>query len=491
MTRSSAVSEKDAALQRLRDPKFYLENLTQIKTKEEGLKPFILNRAQVDLFNTLNRCSRVIIRKARQLGLSTGIAGYLYHMTLMTPGINTALIGYNSELTTELLDKVKTFFRTTPDSLKPKISYNSRTEIAFPAVESKIFILPSTENVGRGYTLFAAHVTELPFWDKASEKMQSLENSIPINGKLIIESSPGSIGDLFHRMWMAEDNGYVKKDYGYWWGYSEEEAEIMKKRINDPQKWAQEYELQFMASGRPVFPPSMVERLKKGILRVGDKVTYREGAEVLEHVVYAREDGLRVYLPPQKGRKYVLGGDVSEGVTGGDNSTCIIFDRETGEEVAMWKGLMAPDKFGLKLCEWGRLYNNALAVVEINNHGLTTVTAMRNQMYPQMYFRPAKFDQMGTSYTDRIGWKTTRVTKPLMIDDLHEGLREGSLKLHSLETMDEMLTYVYNDANEMNAQKGFHDDLIMGSATAFQGFKVSFAGKLDQLGDEHLPPSGF
>ena len=481
----------ESLLQKIRDPRFYLEHFTKIKTKEHGLQPFILNRAQLDLFNTLKKSSRVIIRKARQLGCSTAIAGFLYHLTITTPGINTALIGYNSELTTELLDKVKTFIRSTPESLRPKISYNSKTEIAFPAIDSKMLILPSTENVGRGYTLFAAHITELPYWEKAEEKMQSLENSIPIGGKLIIESSPGQIGDQYHRMWMAEDNGYVKKDYGWWWGYTQAEADIIQKRLNDPQKWAQEYCLEFSASGRPVFPYALVKKLKEFALKVGDKVTYEDGGELVNHTVSEDIDKFRIYRPPQKGKKYVMGADVAEGVIGGDNSTCIILERESGEEVAMWKGLMAADKFGFKLCEWGKMYNNALAVVEINNHGLTTVTAMRNLLYPQMYFRPSKFDQMGTSYTDRCGWKTTRTTKPLMVDDLHEHLREGSIKLHSTEIFDEMLTYIYTGSNESNAIRGFHDDLIMGCAIAIEGFKIMYAGKLDQLPESMLPVSGF
>ena len=137
------------------------------------------------------------------------------------------------------------------------------------------------------------------------------------------------------------------------------------------------------------------------------------------------------------------------------------------------------------------MYNNALAVVEINNHGLTTVTAMRNLLYPQMYFRPSKFDQMGTSYTDRIGWKTSRVSKPLLVDDLHQMLNEGSVKLHSTEIFDEMLTYIYTGASEMNAIRGFKDDLIMACGIAGQGFKVTYAGKLDQLPESMLPVSGF
>lgn len=474
-------------LEKILDPKYYLENFTKIKTKTPGLNPFILNDAQIDLFNALNSNSRVIILKARQLGISTAVAGYLYHLAITTPGINVALIGYNSDLTAELLDKIKTFYQTTPDGIRPQILYNSKHEISFPAIGSKILVLPSSENVGRGYTLFAVLLTELAFWEKAGEKMLAIENAVPAGGKIIIESTPNGMGNQYHRMWMG-DNGYAKQKYGWWWGYTEEEIEIIRKRINNPMRFAQEYDLEFLSSGRPVFASDLVKRLRKGILRIGDKVKDENGTET---IVYTREDDLTIYYPPRPGRVYVMGVDVAEGVTGGGYSTMTMLDRDTGDEVAMWRGHMSPDRFGVVLNKWGRLYNNALAVIEINNHGLTTVTAMKNLLYPQLYFRPAKFDQMGTSYTDRLGWKTTKVTRPLMIDDFREALSDGSIKIHSEKTLDELMVFNFNDHGDMVCQSGFHDDLLFSCCIGFQGFKVLFKGTLDQLDYEKYMPSGF
>lgn len=418
---------------------------------------------------------------------STAVTGYLYHKTITTPGTNTALIGYNSDLTAELLDKVKTFYRTTPDSLKPKIQYNSKYEISFPAIDSKILVLPSSENVGRGYTLHNVLLTELAFWDKADEKMLAIEQAVPKDGKIIVESTPNGIGNMYHRLWMA-DNGYEKKEYGWWWGYNEEEIEVIRRRINDPMKFAQEYGLEFLATGRPVFPAQLIKNLKKGSYKVGQEVETSDGQK---HTVTQNSDGLIMYHPPQPDRTYVAGADVAEGVTGGDYSVVTIFDRQTGEEVAFWRGYMPPDRFGGFLAKVGTLYNHALMVVEINNHGLTTVTALKNLMYPQIYFRPVvKMDTMGTKFSDRMGWKTTKVTRPLMIDDLREGLSDGSITIRTEKTFDEMLTFVFDDGGNMVTQNSFHDDCIFAAAIAFQGFKVMYSGKLDQIDYEtHLPDS--
>ena len=484
----------ESLIKKLLDPKFYLESFTKLKGKTPGLQPFILNEAQKDLFNALNTSSRVIILKARQMGFSTAVTGYLYHKTITTPGTNTALIGYNSDLTAELLDKVKTFYRTTPASIRPKIQYNSKYEISFPSIDSKILVLPSSENVGRGYTLHNVLLTELAFWDKAEEKMLAIENAVPADGKIIIESTPNAIGNLYHRMWMA-DNGYVKKKYGWWWGYTEEEIDIIRRRINNPMKFAQEYGLEFLSSGRPVFPPELIKRLRKGILKVGQTIKVEEIINeqkvITETTVRETEDGVTIYFPARLDRNYIMGADVAEGVMGGDYSVFTIFDRETGDEVAFWQGYMSPDRFGNFLDKYGRIYNNALAVIEINNHGLTTVTALKNKQYPSLYFRPVvKMDTMGTKFSDRMGWKTTKVTKPLMIDDLREVLSDKSFKIHSEKTLDEMLTFVFNDDGNMETQSSFHDDCIMASAICFQGFKVMYKGKLEQIDYEReLPES--
>ena len=472
-------------LGQLLDPKFYLEHFCKIKGKVPGLMPFFFNEAQKDFTNAFNKFNRLIILKARQLGFSTLVSGLFYHRTIMTPGTNTALIGYNSDLTSELLDKVKTFYSSTPGELRPTIQYNSKYEISFPKIGSKIIVLPSTENVGRGYTLHNVLCTELSSWEKAEEKMMTLEASVPITGKIVIESTPRGQGNLYHRMW-SSDNDYCKKEYGWWWLYTEEEIEIIRRRMNDPQKFAQEYELAFLSSGRMVFDPYAVDAMTKHLLKVGDEISDEKG---ISHIVKVEEDWI-VYKDPDPESFYVVGADVSEGVTGGDYSVAVIFDRRTGEEVAFYRGLLAPDKFGEKLNSWGRKYNNALMTVEVNNHGLTTITILKQLLYPAMYFRPSKFEVVGAPWSEKLGWKTTKMTRTLMIDDLGQAIREFDLIIHSKEILKEMTVFVYDKNNNMGASEGFHDDCIFACAIAFQGFKVLSTVPQIQLSEKHTPSWG-
>jgi len=418
---------------------------------------------------------------------STIVTGYLYHKTIITPGVTTAIVGYNNDLTTELLDKIKTFYRTTPDSLKPTIHYNSKYEISFPKVDSKILVLPSTENVGRGYTINFCLLTELPFWEKAEEKMVTLEASVPVNGKIIIESSPGAVGDYFHRMWVS-DNGYEKKEYGWWWNYSEEEIDIIRKRMANPRKFNNNYALEFLISGRSVFTQEAIAKQRKTVLKVGDKVELDDGSE---HTV-REEEGFRIYKPVEEGHFYVFGADCAEGVTGGDYSVCSVLDRSNGEEVGFWRGHIAPDRFAKILDKWGRHYNNALMVVEAEAHGNVVLNVLKNCLYPSLYFRPSRFDTIGNPWSDKLGWKTTRVTRPILIDEFEQMTRESNIIIHSKETVDEMTVFIFNQANNMVAMDSYHDDCIFSTAIACQGFKVISDKPMNQINyAQHLPTSGY
>jgi intein/homing endonuclease len=331
-------------------------------------------------------------------------------------------------------------------------------------------------------------LTEYAFWDKAEEKITTLESSVPANGKLVIESTPAGIGNPYHRIWMAPDNGYVKKEYGWWWHYTKEEIELIRKRMNNPRKFAQEYELEFLASGRNVFDQNIITEMRKNMLKPGQERDLGDGRKFTVTEI----EGLRMYREPEVGHVYVVGVDTSEGVEGGDYSVATFFDRASGEEVAMYRGRIAPDRFADMLNRWGRQYNDALMVVEINNHGLTTITCLKNKVYPSLYFRPSKFELSGSPMSNKLGWKTTKMTRPYMLDDLYQAMRDTNIQIHSQETLDEMLTFIYDSRDNMTAMQGFNDDCLFSCAIALQGFKVTYHSQsIEQLDYRKYLPIGY
>ena len=119
----------------------------------------------------------------------------------------------------------------------------------------------------------------------------------------------------------------------------------------------------------------------------------------------------------------------------------------------------------------GLWYRDALCCVESNNHGLTTIVQLRHLGYPNL-FRKRSLNQATTKVSQEFGWKTTRTTKPLLIDDLGMALRGGELQLFDRYTLAELRTYVRSSRGSMGGSP--HDDRVMALALANEMRQYAF-----------------
>ena len=255
---------------------------------------------------------------------------------------------------------------------------------------------------------------------------------------------------------------------------------IANKCQGDVELFMQEYpstpEEAFIASGRPVFNTASVRKYLnnsqdgiRGYLKVnGSKVEFLED-----------EKGyIEIWEKPKDGEFYVIGGDVAEGKIDGDYSVAQVLDSNCNV-VAMWYGHIDPDLFGFELVKLARYYNDAYLGVEANNHGLTTLKAIQNYDYWNLYFAKI-YDRFTDSITKKLGWQTTSKTKPMAIDKLAEFIRDFHIGVKSRTTIQELLTYIIEENGSTNAQQGCHDDCVMSLAIALQ---IWLEGK----GDNYTP----
>tara|TARA_R110000751_G_scaffold74592_1_gene150611 strand:+ start:426 stop:992 length:567 start_codon:yes stop_codon:yes gene_type:complete len=157
-----------------------------------------------------------------------------------------------------------------------------------------------------------------------------------------------------------------------------------------------------------------------------------------------------------------------------------VLDVRTAEQVAIWHGHIPPDTLANEVYNLALWYNSALTCVESNNHGLTTIVQLRHLGHPNM-FRKRTLNQATTKVSLEFGWKTTRTSKPLLIDDLGMALRSGELKIHDRYTLAELRTYTRNDRGSMSGSP--HDDRVMALALANEmrqyAFMPEYAPKAD------------
>src|SRR3954454_19473665 len=82
------------------DLEYFAAQLLKIRPKAGSLAPFLFNPAQRELHRIIEEQKvktgrvRVIVLKARQMGISTYVAARYYKATTSNPGLRTAIIGH-------------------------------------------------------------------------------------------------------------------------------------------------------------------------------------------------------------------------------------------------------------------------------------------------------------------------------------------------------------------------------------------------------------
>jgi phage terminase large subunit len=171
---------------------------------------------------------------------------------------------------------------------------------------------------------------------------------------------------------------------------------------------------------------------------------------------------ISIYEDKKNRFPYVIGGDTAG--DGSDSFTAHVLDNITGKQVASLMHQFDEDMYAEQIYCLGKYYNNALIGLE-TNFSTYPVKRLEQLGYKRMYYRETE-----DSYTHKVqqkyGFRTDRVTRPLIIANLVKIVREESHLLNDIPTLNEMLTFVRNEKGKPEAQEGKHDDNIIGLAIA-------------------------
>jgi hypothetical protein len=67
-----------------------------------------------------------------------------------------------------------------------------------------------------------------------------------------------------------------------------------------------------------------------------------------------------------------------------------------------------------------------------------------------------------------VGWLTTSASKPVLIDELEEGLRTGMVLFGSERLQRQLRAYQRDEKGRTSAPAGKHDDCVMAIGLAYQ-----------------------
>jgi hypothetical protein len=426
------------------------------------------------------RGKRNIIVKARQMGITTWVAGRFFLKTITARGMLTVQVAQTREAAEAIFRMVQRFWECLDLDLRKGLLKRSRANVGqmvFPELDSEFRVLSAADaNAGRGLTVQLLHLSEVSRWPgDAAATLAGLRAALVPGGELVMESTPNGAHGCFYEEWrQADENGMVKHFFPWWMEAAyvsapatelrEDELELMRQHQLTPaqigfrrtleanyrglrvQEFAEDAELCFRTTGDCCFDmDSLDQRLRE----------VKDPAEV-------RASGrLHVFLPPQPGREYIVAVDPAGGGSQGDYAAVEVIDRESGAQCAELRQRLRPRELTAAAVELAREYSAspsepALLVVERNNHGYAVIALLEEAVpYERVYANKGV-----------AGWLTSAVTKPAMIAGLDTLLVEKPELFRSKRLLEECRTFVNRANGSMGAAHGTHDDCVMAFAIA-------------------------
>jgi hypothetical protein len=453
-----------------------IEALLKVRSKARGLVWLKPNRAQREYFR--NSGKRNIVLKARQLGLTTCVAARFFIRTITQPGTTTVQVAHNQEAAEEIFKIVHRFWENLPEKMQEGALVRSRAsirQIAFPRLDSEYRVATAADpNAGRGMTIHNLHCSEVARWPRdGAETLASLRAAVPEQGEIVLESTPNGAGGIFYEEWQrAEETGYKRHFFPWWYEYEyraeqgefevhpltgEEEELVKRVGLTEGQiAWRRANRAQMRGLAGQEYAEDPISCFRASGECVFDLEAIEQALQVCGEPLETRDNGrLMTWFPPQAGKQYIVGVDPAGGGSEGDYSCAQVIERRTGLQCAEVHGHFPPRELADKLIELGNSYNQALLVVERNNHGYGVLAHLRSRGCLNVY-REGEHD----------GWLTSAVSRPAMIENLAAVLATGLALFRSPRLLNEFRTFVRHPDGSSAAVVGGHDDCVMAMAIA-------------------------
>ncbi len=462
------------------------EKVLRIRNRLGTCIPLTANKAQQQY--QIQRRRKNIVLKARQMGVTTWIAGQFFLKTLIHPGTVTVQVAHTQETAEALFRIVHRFLAQLPtewsESPVLKNTKRSSRRIAFPAIDSEYLIETAGDrNAGRGLTISNLHCTELARWPgDPAETLYGLLATLSPAGELAMESTPMGSAGCFWQQWQdAEATGTARHFFPWWMeeaytstpvpesSLSEEERGLVKdhslslgqiayrRQIHAnfrglaQQEYAEDPESCFLASGSCYFhAPGIDERLR----------------EIPAPTETSLNGAIQTWLVPQAGVEYLVAVDPAGGGADGDFAVAQVIELKSGLQCAELRMQLTPTLLVPEVEKLAHAYNDATLVIERNNHGAAVLALLATRNYQPLY------EQRG-----KPGWLTTSVSRPDILAMLHAALAETPHLFMSERLLRECRNFVRVANGRLEARAGEHDDCVMAMAIALAARQERLTGK--------------
>ena len=445
------------------DPIYFMKKYCMIQHPVRGKIPFHLYPFQEETLDQFTEHRYNTILKSRQTGISTLTAGFSLWKMLFNQDFNVLVIATKQEVAKNLVTKVRVMNQYLPSWLKLTTIEDNKLSLRY-ANGSQIKATSAAGDAGRSEALSLLVFDEAAFIDKIEEIWVSAQSTLSTGGNAIILSTPNGVGNFFHKTWVGSEEGTNGFNHIrlHWSVHPERDQSWRDEQetLLGPKGAAQECDCDFVSSGDSVIEPQILQFYKE---------TYVQ--EPLEKTGF--DGNLWKWQFPDYTKSYMVVADVARGDSS-DYSAAHVIDVEDSEQVAEYRGKLDTKDFGNFLVALATEYNNALLVIENANIGWACIQQVIDRNYPNLYYmsKDLKYvdveNQLSNKYRaqDRgmvAGFSTTARTRPLIISKLEEYVREKSIIIRSIRTIEELFTFIWLNGRA-EAMRGYNDDLTMSLA---------------------------
>ncbi|HEX4065139.1 MAG TPA: terminase [Acidobacteriaceae bacterium] len=437
--------------------------------------PLIANKAQERYEQ--NRLQSNIVLKARQLGITTWIAGRFFLKTITHPGTLTVQVAHTQEAAESIFRIVHRFLRWLPPSLcrgALKTSQVSARQIVFPGMDSEYRVeTAGAPNAGRGLTITNLHCSEVARWPGEPEEiLQGLRAALSPAGELALESTPMGAAGCFWKEWQDAQRTGMAQHFFPWWleeayvgpaieeaALMEEERQLMEREHLTPKQIG--YRRQIQRNFRGLAKQEYAESATECFLASGECIFDTASIDARLREVSDPEEQrnhgtLRIWLRWVPSRRYLVAVDPAGGGSEGDYSAAQVIDLDTGLQCAELRAHLPPLELAQEVATLAREYNHALVAVERNNHGSGVLAYLGSVCRYEPLYRTGGQE----------GFVTSSITRPTMLGRLGSVLVESPDSFASDRLLRECRSFVRHANGRAEAQAGEHDDCVMAMAIA-------------------------
>ena len=455
------------------DPVYFIKKYIKIVTLDKGLEPFELYDYQEEIVNTIQNNRYVIAKLPRQTGKTTTTVAWMVHYLIFNQNVNIAILANKLKTAMEIMKRLKEAYEYLPKWLQHGVVEWNKTSIQLEN-GSRVMASATSASAVRGGSfnvIFLDEFAHVPP-NVADEFFSSVYPTITSGQttKVIIVSTPNGL-NMYYSLWQGANkksgqegkNEYVPIEVHWsqvplYPGGPLRDEKWKQRTIKQlgggsggEHKFQSEYDCDFIGSSN-----TLISTAKLHVLSPKTPLS-------------RSKEGLMIYEEAKEGRIYVMTVDTSRG-QGNDYSAIVMIDITDApyKVVAKYRNnLISPMLLPTIISAFGKKYNNAYALIEVNDIGGQVADILHYDLEYDNILMSTNKGRSGMVLNggfgkgeSLFGVRTTMTVKKLGCSILKSLVEQDKLLIEDEEIIKELLSFVAK-YNTFAADDGHTDDLVM------------------------------